>query len=58
MCQTEPGIQRVLGGYLDFLGISGLKTNRIRFATYLWSILPRDVRTLTFGQLMGFPLNH
>ena len=28
----------------------------IDHGTYLWCILPRDVRTLTFCQLMGFPL--
>ena len=28
------------------------------FAPKLWCILPRHVRTLTFGRLMGFPLNH
>ena len=27
-------------------------------STNLWCILPRDVRTLTFCQLQGFPLNH
>ena len=37
---------------------SAVAKQRAKALTVLWCILPRAVRTLTFCQLMGFPLNH